>query len=54
MLVQVEGEYSHKPLLLEYQPRVEAALGLQVENAVISPAENGIAEVVLANQSGFT
>ena len=43
VLVHVEGKYFQEPLLFEYQSRVEASLGLQVEDAVISPAENGIA-----------
>ena len=54
VLVHVEGKYFQEPLLFEYQSRVEASLGLQVEDAVISPAVNGIARMVLANLSGFT
>ena len=54
VLVHVEGKYFQEPLLFEYQPRVEASLRLQVEDAVNSPAENGIARMVLANLSGFT
>ena len=33
---------------------METSLGLQVGDAVILPAENGIARVILSNQSGFT
>ena len=42
------------PLLLEYQPEIEDAHGLQVEDSVFTPSQDGLARVVVANRSGFT
>ena len=54
MLVQVDGDYHQESLLLEYQPEVEGATGLQAEDCVFTPSREGIAQVVVANRSGFT
>ena len=54
VLVQVDAESCKGPLLLEYQSDVEEATGLQVEDALLSPAKGGVAKLVVANRSGFT
>ena len=54
VLVQVDAESCKGPLLLEYQSDVEEATGLQVEDALLSPAKGGVSQLVVANRSGFT
>lgn len=54
MLVQVSAENYTNPLLLKYQADVEEASGLQVEDALLSPTQDGVTQLVVANRSGFT
>ena len=43
---------SYKPLLLEYAEEVEDSTGLQVEDALLNPSREGVAEVFVTNASG--
>ena len=54
VFVKVEHHDDRKPLLLEYDKEVEDATGLQVEDALLNPSWEGVAEVVVTNPSGFT
>ena len=52
--VHVEQVISpNRPLLLEYDPKVEAATGLRVEDSLIQPNADGLAFARVANVSRF-
>ena len=41
-------------LLVEYDPQVESDTGLQVESALVQPSQEGFAQLLVSNHSGFT
>jgi hypothetical protein len=53
--VQVEGACPPRgPLLLDYDSSVEQTTGLQVEDALLQPDQDGFATLCVSNSRGFT
>ena len=48
------GEPTGDPLLLERDPAIEESTGLQVDDALLQPSQEGIAHMRISNSSGFT
>ena len=48
------SDLSGKSMLLEHGPSLEESTGLQLEDALVRPADDGIAYVRICNSSGFT
>ena len=53
--VRLQGnDFSGKTMLLERDPSLEESTGLQVEDALVQPTQEGVAHVRVSNPSGFT
>ena len=55
--VQVKTEHSDgdgRPLLVECDSDLEMITGLQVEDALVKPTEEGLAHVVISNMTGYS
>ena len=54
VVVKLDGGSYGDPLLVEHDRAVEEAVGLQVEDSLLAPSREGVAQLVVTNPTGFT
>ena len=52
--VRVDTDGPHDSILVEHDTEIEDATGLQVEDALLCPTDEGLAHLLVTNPSGFT